>query len=242
VASLRVDTFVPRVWRQSPWMAEIAATAGRFEERERWPEVAEYGSAAAPVRFVEQRVGASAGAYDAMIVEQGEVLTRARCWHDFFNAMIWCTFPRAKLALHRRLLASTPAIRPPGGRTRAQDLLTILDEGGVLLVAPAASHAALREQIAAQEPVHRGGARLDRLPRHRAVAFGHALLEHVVLGAEIARASAILVAEEALEGATSLSLDTWLKEHLKSGGELFEGGRIGYPVAPLGLQGAAQQG
>ncbi|MBK8264879.1 MAG: DUF3025 domain-containing protein [Nannocystis sp.] len=235
MASLRVDTFVPRVWRRSPWMAEIAATAARFDGCEGWPEVASYGCAAAPVRFVEQRVGSSAGAYDARIVQHGEVLTRARCWHDFFNAMIWCTFPRAKMALHRRLSANTPAIRPPGGRTRAQDLWTILDEGGVLLVAPAASHEALRAEIAAQEPVHRGGARLERLPRHRAVAFGHALLEHVVVGAAVARASAILVAEEALTGAMNLSLDAWLEEHLSGAGELFAGGRIGYPVAPLGL-------
>ena len=60
-------------------------------------------------------------------------------WHDFLNALVWATFPRAKLALHRRQHAAIERWIPPGAtqlpnaRTREQDALALVDEGGVLL-------------------------------------------------------------------------------------------------------------
>ena len=53
---------------------------------------------------------------------------------------MWATFPRAKTALHRRQHALMRAWIPPGAtalpgaRTREQDGLAVLDEGGILLL------------------------------------------------------------------------------------------------------------
>lgn len=61
-------------------------------------------------------------------------------WHDFLNALVWLTFPNAKRAFHRRQHAaierSIPAgaTHPPNARTREQDALALIDEGGVLMV------------------------------------------------------------------------------------------------------------
>jgi hypothetical protein len=77
--------------------------------------------------------------YDARIV-QGVVPTRPGNWHDFLNALVWATFPRAKAALHRRQHALIRSWIPPGAtrlpnaRTREQDALALLDEGGILLL------------------------------------------------------------------------------------------------------------
>jgi hypothetical protein len=76
--------------------------------------------------------------YDARITRDGVVPSRGSNWHDFLNAIVWATFPRAKRALHaRQHRAISKRIEPgasrlPPARTRELDALAILDEGGVL--------------------------------------------------------------------------------------------------------------
>ncbi|MCB9570351.1 MAG: DUF3025 domain-containing protein, partial [Myxococcales bacterium] len=136
MAGLRVDAFEPRVWRRSPRFAPLAGALGRFDGAEAWPEVAAYDHPAAPVRFVPQvRVDPGvpgAPSYDARIVLRGEVPTRAACWHDLFNAMVWCAFPRSKAALHGRQHAHARAAAgaPGGPRGRGPGGRAGVDEGG----------------------------------------------------------------------------------------------------------------
>lgn|GEM_PF-2949825 len=69
--------------------------------------------------------------YELRIFNHGEVSTRSRNWHDFFNALVWMTYPATKAALNARQIAA----RVPGiVRTREQDRLTMFDEGGVITV------------------------------------------------------------------------------------------------------------
>jgi hypothetical protein len=163
----------------------IARAAATFADRREWPDVHEYATAFAedaPVRFEtlpprkrRMRMGtrsavARDGLYDAVIVGRRVVPTRRAMWHDYLNAMVWATFPRAKLALHRRQHVAIERWLPegatqlPNARTRELDALALIDEGGVLLLED-------------------GGA-------HTAIHFGHALFEGLVLGqpAMIARA------------------------------------------------------
>ena len=96
----------------------------------------------APIRFEEappkkRRSGAGpidrASLYDAMIVNRRIVPTRARMWHDYLNAIVWASFPNAKLALHERqhqaIEAWIPkdATRLPNARTRELDALALVD-------------------------------------------------------------------------------------------------------------------
>jgi hypothetical protein len=101
--------------------------------------------------------------YDATIVRRRVVPSRPRHWHDFLNALVWATFPRAKAALHARQLAAITRRLEPGAprlptqRTRELDGLAMIDEGGVIaLVAP---------------------------PGQKLLIFGHAIYESFVLGA-----------------------------------------------------------
>jgi len=96
--------------------------------------------------------------YDVRIHRDGEVSTRLGNAHDLFNALIWAMFPRAKRAVARRqhdahlrrLGARVGAL--PNARSREQDTLAMIDEGGVL-VGPCGS-----------------------------LLFGHALYEHLYVG------------------------------------------------------------
>lgn len=188
--------------RRNPWFWPIELVARRFETRRHWPTredlaalYAERASrvGAPPLRFAENvrkrdkradgRVALEA-LYDARIALRGEVPTRECDWHDFFNALCFATFPRAKHALHARQYAALAArVRPedtrmPGARTREQDALTLFDEGGAVIVATAEAAQALVVPGAD----HDTAAALERAGVARVVPFGHALFEHLVEG------------------------------------------------------------
>lgn len=148
----RSTPFEPRFVERHPHFAPIQRAASVFFECSDWPAVADYGRAflgAPPVEFLEtppkpRRARARTtldrtALYDARIVA-GVVPTRPRCWHDFSNALVWTTFPRAKTVLHARqnraVQAWIPAdaTRLPGARSREMDALALLDEGGVVQV------------------------------------------------------------------------------------------------------------
>ena len=82
-----------------------------------------------PLHFVGQagRPQAFTDEYEPRIFLRGEVQLRAGDWHDFFNALAWLTFPRAKAALNERhyrwpvsLRNSTRASRRASGTRRTR--------------------------------------------------------------------------------------------------------------------------
>lgn len=136
----------PSFFRRSNLFWPITRAATALERFEAWPEPADLAcvfEGEGPVRFVSaaprrrrERTTASAR-YDALITESRTVPTRRRCWHDLLNALVWASFPRAKAALHARqyrLISGRIGqdARLPGARTREQDAIAMLDEGGVV--------------------------------------------------------------------------------------------------------------
>ena len=83
-----------------------------------------------PVRFVPPR--GKRGAYELRVHETGEIETRPDNLHDWFNALCWLAFPRTKARINAMHAAEIP--RESGRRGRLRDLLTILDEGGAIVV------------------------------------------------------------------------------------------------------------
>ena len=73
--------------------------------------------------------------YEARVHLKGEMVFRDRDWHDLLNLLVWLTFPRAKAALNARHFAALAAQRAAGMSNRgpAQDALTLVDEGGVIV-------------------------------------------------------------------------------------------------------------
>jgi len=115
--------------------------------------------------------------YELHIASTGEVETRARNWHDLFNALAWITFPRAKA----RINAQHAAMLGRGGereirrRSPARDALTLFDEGGV---AVASSSPELLRLIVDFRWKELFWTRRDELARHMAFAgFGHGMYE-----------------------------------------------------------------
>lgn len=92
-------------------------------------EVKSHGGPA--IRFVPSD-DMPVGDYERQIFETGRVSTRGNNWHDLFNALAWCRFPRLKAAMnamHHQHLGSASK----GRRGRVRDALTLLDESGVIV-------------------------------------------------------------------------------------------------------------
>lgn len=81
------------------------------------------------VRFVPP--GEKDAYYEIRVYETGRVETRPDNLHDFFNALIWLAFPRSKARINALHAAEIP--REGGKRGRLRDLLTVFDEGGVIV-------------------------------------------------------------------------------------------------------------
>lgn len=134
-----------------------------------------------PLSFVPQAALPEGMAYEEFIGATGQVPTRDNL-HDFFNALVWQTFPGIKRALNA--LQAAQIARAGVGKSRgpARDAATIFDENAALLV--------VRDNEA-------GRALVDDLRAHRWLAalydkrgmfgrdaevwlFGHALMEKLV--------------------------------------------------------------
>lgn len=124
-----------------------------------------------PLRFVPPPENVEA--YEQHIHATGEVPTRPSDWHDFFNALAWCVWPRSKAAcnaLHLREQAARAAAGWPG-RGPVRDALTQFDECGVLVVSADPDIPALLAAHAWEEALWTRRARLRDSTRF--LIFGH---------------------------------------------------------------------
>ncbi len=69
--------------------------------------------------------------YEMHIGQSGEVPTRSRNWHDWFNALAWLAWPAGKDALNRRHVRAIE--RGEVRRGPLRDAATLLDECGVIV-------------------------------------------------------------------------------------------------------------
>ncbi len=151
-------------------------------------------------------------------VAAGSIPTRDGSWHDALNVLAFVRFPRAKVALHGRVLALrrarvAAATPTPGRRSREEDALTLLDECALLIGGPPGALAALADarasgSLEAIDAVVRGASL-------HVACFGHALLEHLALGRPPIGAG--VVALPTVE-ASDDALDRALADAIEAGG------------------------
>ncbi len=133
----------------------------------------------ASLRFVEQG-GKAAGfedKYEARIYLKGEVQVREASWHDLLNALVWLTFLRAKAALNERHYLALRKQQAAGAPNRGpeQDVMTLFDEGGVIVVASDDELIGQIREFKWKELFWRNRARVQA--EMRFFLFGHALYE-----------------------------------------------------------------
>lgn len=85
------------------------------------------------LRLVEQDAALLAdGLHYEQRIAAGRLATRARNWHDLFNALVWARYPLLKRALNTRQCLHLHT-HGKGARNRAQAALTQFDESGVVV-------------------------------------------------------------------------------------------------------------
>ena len=118
--------------------------------------------------------------YEPRIYLKGELQVRRDHWHDYFNALVWLAFPRAKAALNARQFSALEAQRAAGAPNRGpvQDALTLFDEGGVIV---ASSDGDLLQMLREWRWKELFWGNRERLrTRARFMLFGHALHEKML--------------------------------------------------------------
>ncbi len=160
------------------------------------------------LRFIPQDALPAGTAYEAHIAATGEVPTRDNL-HDFFNALIWLYWPRAKAALNARQAQAITQDGIGAARGTVRDAATLFDENALIFLhtadAPERSLTGFDWGSLFIEGRAAWGATCAVLP------FGHALLEKLVAPYKSITAHAWPVHVVALP-ADRASLDTALAQ------------------------------
>ncbi len=122
----------------APWLARFT-TPGvppRAALDELLAEAAPAASSGGGARIRFTAPDGDEAGYEAHIFATGEVPTREADWHDFFNALAWCAWPRTKACCNRLHLDELHARAAAGlpGRGPRRDALTQFDECGIVVV------------------------------------------------------------------------------------------------------------
>lgn len=180
--------FLGRIDWSRPWLTHVRTIGQSIADASDWRIALNERAAAAgllnrrgmPIRFVPQTDLPAKTAYETFIHETGGVPTRENL-HDFFNALVWLTFPQIKVLLNALQAAeiekslSHDGIAPRG---KVRDAVTIFDENAVLLVS---SNSELVDALRAHAWIDVFLTRRGMFKQESDVfLFGHALMEKLV--------------------------------------------------------------
>lgn len=208
-----------------PDSAAVAALAERF---------AIYTDNGRQIRFVPPQLDGQV--YECRIWESGEVETRPDNWHDFFNALVWLTFPRTKIAVSA---SHVRAMTPEGAaRGAMRDALTHFDECGIVVLSSRPELLELLRDF--QWKALFVEQRAEVLRAMRFVIFGHATYESLLKPFRGLTAKAVLyeVSEGWLsqsQGEQIAAVDALLAADLASG--RYQRPRDFQPLPLLGIPG-----
>jgi len=170
---------------QAPWLAQLHAVAAGLPPDVKAGALDAAGSGTvaraltalgpAPVRFVPQAALPPGAAYEQFIFTQRAVPTRDNL-HDLFNGLVWHAFPQAKLRLNQLQAGEIERLGVGATRGPLRDALTLFDENGAVLDAPAP----LWQALAARDWQRLFIDQRALWREARLLVFGHALLEKMV--------------------------------------------------------------
>lgn len=180
---------------QAPWLAPVAVlgrqVVAQCQAGMLLPEALNACAPPAddlPVRFVPQSALPAGEAYESYIFNSKQCPTREGL-HDFFNGLMWHSFPRTKARLNQLQAAQITAGGIGRVRGSVRDALTLFDENVAFLRAPEPLWEALlakRWSVVFTE--------LRPLwAQSYLVLFGHALLEKLVFPRKAITAHVLLV-------------------------------------------------
>lgn len=131
--------------------------------------------AAGDLRFVPHDELPAGEPYEAFVFRTRTVPTRDNA-HDFFNGLAWLRFPQVKRRLNEVQAAEIARDGIAGRRGPVRDAITLLDENGAFIEAPAQ----VREALLARDWRRLFIDLRPLWPQVQVTVFGHALLEKLL--------------------------------------------------------------
>lgn len=176
-----VDNWDPEFFKRSPLFVPLLPLLERYFQQTQWPSLAEYRAV-----FRQQNMDVMPVAqgvrpqsmdqlYESRIFLFGELQTRLHNWHDFFNALVWLSFPHTKQVLNTLHYHASLQRDQGSNRSPLENLVTLFDECGAILVSRRGD---LLQMIRERQwrrlfVEHRAAFESDV----RCVVFGHAIYE-----------------------------------------------------------------
>ena len=123
----------------SPLYAALWPALAKFRDFEQLPHLSELNTELSidGITFVAQESKSNhfSDGYEPRIYLHGEVQTRERSWHDFFNALVWQQFPQSKKLINQLQYSLQKQRYPEKQRLPAENMLTLFDENGAIVIA-----------------------------------------------------------------------------------------------------------
>ena len=175
------DIWNPGFYQHSPIFDPIKSFGQTYNSFLNWPALddlkAQFQSAGLRIMPVPQadKPQTFEEHYEPRIYLKNELQTREDNWHDFFNAMVWLTFPETKTTLNK-LHYFEAQHRPPGSnRGQLENAITLFDECGIIIFSdkPELLECIRKHEWQELFIKHRGN-----FPAHiQCIVFGHAIYE-----------------------------------------------------------------
>lgn len=196
-----------------------------------------------PLRFVPQSALPDGVAYEAFIGATGNVPTRENL-HDFFNALVWLSFPRIKRQLNALQAAQIAQDGVGKSRGPARDAATLFDENAALLVVRDDGEGGKGRALVDALRGHQWRAAFVEMraafgPDAQVWLFGHALMEKLVAPYKAITAhTRVVLADDGYFACDEAGRRAWVDD--KVAGELAAEGldkRCFTPLPMLGVPG-----
>lgn len=129
------------------------------------------------LRFIPQQVRTNVfeETYEPRIFLKQEIETRENSWHDFFNALVWKCFSKTKRAINRLHYHQQKRRLPNKQRLPSENMLTLFDENGAIVVA---THQRYLDLIREHQWHELFWQRREEILQHvKVIIFGHGLYE-----------------------------------------------------------------
>lgn len=191
----RIDALVP--WnpefdRDKPLFEPLRPLLNPFRHFSEWPELDAYqqllNNAQSPLRTLhgaKLEVVAQEGKpnhfeqhYAPRIYLHGEIQTRTKNWHDFFQLLTWFIFPKTKAvinAIHIPKAKQRIESGDIGRRSPVENMLSLFDEGGVVITSSEPTLLQLVKDFKWKELFWQHGNEL--VDKFECTTFGHAMYE-----------------------------------------------------------------
>jgi len=184
----------PGVLRSSPLFKPLSVMQPFLDQHQQaWPSLENYqqllqrnvpelrSEFGAPLKFVSQdnKSSVKEGRYEQRVYLKGEIQTRLNNWHDFFQVLVWNTFPRIKSTLNGLHYAESQATRQKNrnnvNRGPLENSIALFDECGSIILSCNDELLNCIQNFQWQDLFFM---RRQQIDRHlRCFVFGHAMYE-----------------------------------------------------------------